>query len=81
MACAVTAKRDVADYIARYGRMSEEDARGKFVQILDAVDYCHKRHIVHRDLKVIWSSCHVSGALLPLVVERQGVLCCLTVAV
>lgn len=40
------------DYIARYGKMSERGARQKFWQILSAVEYCHKRGIVHRDLKV-----------------------------
>lgn len=41
-----------SDYIARYGKMSERAARQKFWQILSAVEYCHKRGIVHRDLKV-----------------------------
>lgn len=31
--------------------MSENEARKKFWQILTAVDYCHRHHIVHRDLK------------------------------
>ncbi|XP_061090224.1 serine/threonine-protein kinase SIK1 isoform X2 [Conger conger] len=31
--------------------MSEGEARKKFWQILTAVDYCHRHHIVHRDLK------------------------------
>lgn len=31
--------------------MSEDEARKKFWQILTAVDYCHRHHIVHRDLK------------------------------
>ena len=41
-----------ADYIAQHGRMPEVDARKKFWQIIYAVDYCHQRHVVHRDLKV-----------------------------
>lgn len=43
-----------SDYIAKYGRMSENAARYKFWQILSAVEYCHNRGIVHRDLKVSW---------------------------
>lgn len=46
---------EIFDYIARYGKMSERAARQKFWQILSAVEYCHKRGIVHRDLKVIFS--------------------------
>ncbi|XP_031635678.1 serine/threonine-protein kinase par-1 isoform X2 [Contarinia nasturtii] len=44
-------KGEIFDYIARYGKMSERAARQKFWQILSAVEYCHKRGIVHRDLK------------------------------
>ncbi|XP_063913533.1 serine/threonine-protein kinase SIK2 isoform X3 [Zophobas morio] len=42
---------EIFDYIARYGRMTEDQARTKFWQILSAVEYCHNRNIVHRDLK------------------------------
>lgn len=39
------------DYLAKHGRLSELEARRKFWQILSAVEYCHNRNIVHRDLK------------------------------
>ncbi|XP_008474184.1 5'-AMP-activated serine/threonine-protein kinase catalytic subunit alpha [Diaphorina citri] len=42
---------EIFDYIARYGRMNENAARRKFWQILSAVEYCHNRRVVHRDLK------------------------------
>lgn len=32
--------------------MNEKDARCKFRQIVSAVQYCHQKMIVHRDLKV-----------------------------
>ena len=40
------------EYIAKKGRLSEDEAHAKFTQILDAVDYCHRNYVVHRDLKV-----------------------------
>uniref|UniRef100_A0A8C9U8F4 non-specific serine/threonine protein kinase n=1 Tax=Scleropages formosus TaxID=113540 RepID=A0A8C9U8F4_SCLFO len=42
---------EMFDYLTSNGRMSEEEARLKFWQILTAVEYCHEHHIVHRDLK------------------------------
>ena len=48
-----------ADYIARYGRMTESAARRKFWQILSAVEYCHNRRVVHRDLKVLYFAADV----------------------
>ena len=41
----------ILDLIAKQGRLSENDAREKFWQIISAVDYLHKLNIVHRDLK------------------------------
>ncbi|XP_077435735.1 serine/threonine-protein kinase SIK1 [Vanacampus margaritifer] len=42
---------EMFDHLSSNGRMSETEARKKFWQILTAVDYCHRHHIVHRDLK------------------------------
>ncbi|KAM9317497.1 LOW QUALITY PROTEIN: serine/threonine-protein kinase SIK1 [Gastrophryne carolinensis] len=42
---------ELFDYLTVRGRLSEEEARGKFLQILAAVEYCHSQNIVHRDLK------------------------------
>ena len=40
------------EYLIQNGRMNEAEARKKFRQIVQAVDYCHNKGIVHRDLKV-----------------------------
>ncbi|KAJ3658987.1 hypothetical protein Zmor_010697 [Zophobas morio] len=53
---------EIFDYIARYGRMTEDQARTKFWQILSAVEYCHNRNIVHRDLKVMHLNVSECGA-------------------
>uniref|UniRef100_A0A8C2AKW4 non-specific serine/threonine protein kinase n=1 Tax=Cyprinus carpio TaxID=7962 RepID=A0A8C2AKW4_CYPCA len=42
---------EMFDYLTSVGHLSEAEARCKFWQILDAVEYCHKHHVVHRDLK------------------------------
>uniref|UniRef100_A0A2K5F1C2 non-specific serine/threonine protein kinase n=1 Tax=Aotus nancymaae TaxID=37293 RepID=A0A2K5F1C2_AOTNA len=44
---------EVFDYLVAHGRMKEKEARAKFRQIVSAVQYCHQKCIVHRDLKQI----------------------------
>ncbi|XP_063692256.1 MAP/microtubule affinity-regulating kinase 3-like isoform X39 [Bolinopsis microptera] len=42
---------EVFDYLVAHGRMKEKEARQKFRQIVSAVQYCHQKGIIHRDLK------------------------------
>jgi serine/threonine protein kinase len=30
----------------------EEEAKGYIIQVIDAIDYCHRQKIIHRDLKL-----------------------------
>lgn len=45
------AGKELFDHIVQKGRMPEAEARRFFVQIICAVQYCHRHKIVHRDLK------------------------------
>jgi serine/threonine-protein kinase SIK3 len=52
--CIVTeyaSQGEVFEYLIKNKRMPEKEARKMFHQIVDAVDYCHRKNIVHRDLK------------------------------
>ncbi|XP_063714547.1 serine/threonine-protein kinase MARK2-like isoform X3 [Symsagittifera roscoffensis] len=42
---------EVFDYLVAHGRMKEKEARVKFRQIVSAIQYCHAKNIIHRDLK------------------------------
>uniref|UniRef100_UPI00359018EE serine/threonine-protein kinase SIK2 n=1 Tax=Myxine glutinosa TaxID=7769 RepID=UPI00359018EE len=42
---------EMFEYLSKHGQLDEEEAKRKFLQIVSAVDYCHQRGIVHRDLK------------------------------
>ncbi|KAL7749632.1 Protein kinase [Sorochytrium milnesiophthora] len=42
---------ELFDLISERGRVSENDARRFFQQIISAIAYCHSHNIVHRDLK------------------------------
>ncbi|KAJ3332491.1 protein kinase, AMP-activated, alpha 2 catalytic subunit [Blyttiomyces sp. JEL0837] len=42
---------ELFNYIVERGRMTEDDGRRFFQQIICAVEYCHKHNIAHRDLK------------------------------
>ncbi|SJM88563.1 probable Carbon catabolite-derepressing protein kinase [Zygosaccharomyces bailii] len=45
------AGNELFDYIVQRDKMSEDEARRFFQQIISAVEYCHRHKIVHRDLK------------------------------
>lgn len=45
------AGNELFDYIVQRDKMSEQEARRFFQQIISAVEYCHRHKIVHRDLK------------------------------
>lgn len=42
---------ELFDYIVSKGRLSSDEARNFFHQIISGVEYCHFQKIVHRDLK------------------------------
>jgi len=42
---------DLSEYLARKGRLDENEARRLFQQLIAGVEHCHSRGVVHRDLK------------------------------
>ncbi|XP_059800678.1 NUAK family SNF1-like kinase 1 [Hypanus sabinus] len=43
---------ELYDYVNKHHRLSECEARKAFRQIVSAIHYCHKKGVVHRDLKL-----------------------------
>lgn len=43
---------DLRTYLEAKGRMTEGEARGLFCQLVSALQHCHQRGVVHRDLKL-----------------------------
>jgi serine/threonine protein kinase len=43
---------ELLKYVEEHGKLHECDARRIFMQIVNAMSYCHTRGIVHRDLKL-----------------------------
>jgi MAP/microtubule affinity-regulating kinase len=43
---------ELKEYVASKGNLDEEEAQMIFGQIVDAIFYCHRQQIIHRDLKL-----------------------------
>ena len=42
---------ELFDKIVQSGKLTEEQARFYFSQLVEGIEYCHKKGICHRDLK------------------------------
>lgn len=44
---------ELFDYVLHRDYLEEDEARPLFAQIVSAVDYMHRKGVVHRDLKLV----------------------------
>jgi len=42
---------ELLSYINQKGKLSDAEARRLFLQLLSAIQYCHRHNIIHRDIK------------------------------
>ena len=66
---------ELFDKIAADGPMSEKEARKVFQQLLDALDYCHREGVYHRDLKVLCQACRLLEQKTVQCTQLQGSEC------
>uniref|UniRef100_A0A7S4DIL2 Protein kinase domain-containing protein n=1 Tax=Lotharella globosa TaxID=91324 RepID=A0A7S4DIL2_9EUKA len=45
------AGEELFDYIVERGRLSEDEGKRLFRQLVEGLDHCHRRRVAHRDLK------------------------------
>jgi 5'-AMP-activated protein kinase catalytic alpha subunit len=68
---------ELFDYIVSRGRLSPDEARHFFHQIVSGIEYCHYHKIVHRDLKpeVLFRNIHLI-ALINFFFSLESVVRC-----
>ena len=42
---------ELSNYVMKHGGIAEKESFRIFYQILSGLEYCHKKHIIHRDIK------------------------------
>jgi len=43
---------ELLEYVLKRGKLTEDEAREFFIQIAEAVGYCHRSKLIHCDLKL-----------------------------